>query len=501
MPEDVQETPERPKREKLIPLSVKERMEIGRHAMPEQDAATRRANFAEVPFGYDEETAREEARRCLECPNAPCIAGCPVLIDIPGFIAQVALGDYAEAARVLKGATSLAAICGRVCPQEEQCEALCVRGKKGEPVAIGRLERFVADWDREKGAGELPKCAPPTGKKVAVIGAGPSGLTCAGDLARLGHAVTIFEALHAAGGVLRYGIPEFRLPKAIVESEIDAVRRMGVKVELNAVIGKLFTVKELLTEEGFDAVYIATGAGLPVFMKIPGENLIGVFSANEYLTRANLMAAWKGDESATPIIRSKRVAVIGAGNTAMDSARTALRLGAEHVMIVYRRSRTEMPARIEEIHHAEQEGIEFRLLTAPIRYIGDESGRLTGMECQQMALGEPDASGRRRPVPVEGSEHILECDTAIVAVGTSSNPLISSTTPEIACNKWGNILIDEETRMSSMPGVFAGGDIVSGAATVINAMGDGKRASQQIDRYLRGDFDANAVAESVKAQA
>lgn len=508
MPDELTNTPEddtaaqgQPKRAKRIPLPPKERMAIERHDMPEQTPEDRRQNFREVPFGYTEEMAQREAQRCLECPNAPCVGGCPVLIDIPGFIVEVALGDYAKASRILKQATSLAAICGRVCPQEEQCEAVCVRGKKGEPVAIGRLERFVADWDREHGGGDLPERQPPTGKRVAVIGSGPSGLTCAGDLARLGHDVVVFEALHAAGGVLRYGIPEFRLPKAIVESEIESVRSLGVKIDLNSVVGKLFTIRELFEEEGFHAVYISTGAGLPVFLNIPGENLIGVFSANEYLTRANLMGAWRGEEATTPIIRSRRVAVIGAGNTAMDSARTALRLGAEHVMIVYRRSRTEMPARIEEIHHAEQEGIDFRLLTAPVRYVGDDNGRLMGLECQRMELGEPDASGRRRPVPVKGSEHLVECDTAIVAVGTSPNPLISSTTPELVYSKWGDVLVDEETRMTALPGVFAGGDIITGAATVIKAMGDGKQAGRNIDLYLRGELDADAIAAKVRASA
>ncbi len=489
-----------PRREKIIPLSPKERMAIGRHPMPSQAPEERCANFNEVPYGYDEETAQLEARRCLECPSAPCVSGCPVGIDIPRFVARVAIADYAEAARVLKEASSLAAVCGRVCPQEEQCEALCLRGKSGEPVAIGRLERFVADWEREHPV-EDPAPLAPTGKRVAIIGAGPSGLTAAGDLARAGHKVTIYEALHEAGGVLMYGIPEFRLPKAIVRSEIDAVKRLGVDIEVNAVVGRLFTIPELLGEEGYDAVYIATGAGLPVFLNLPGENLIGVFAANEYLTRANLMSAWKYPYTDTPIIKSTRVAVIGAGNTAMDAARTALRLGADHVAIVYRRSRTEMPARAEEIEHAEEEGIEFRLLTNPVEYRGNEPGRLIGLRCVRMELGEPDESGRRRPIPVAGSEHTYECDTAIVAVGTCPNPLIQSTTPDLLFDKRGRVMIDPETRHASVRGVFAGGDIVSGAATVIAAMGDGKRAAQSINAYLRGELDPEPIMDAIRRRA
>ncbi|MBD3175148.1 MAG: NADPH-dependent glutamate synthase [Armatimonadia bacterium] len=472
-------------------------MAIERQDMPEQEAEERRGNFSEVPFGYDDDLAQLEAKRCLECPSAPCIAGCPVGIDIPRFVAHVALADYAEAARTLKEASSLAAICGRVCPQEEQCEAVCVRGKTGEPVAIGRLERFVADWEREHPVDD-PEPLPPTGKKVAIIGSGPSGLTAAGDLARKGHKVVIHEALHEPGGVLMYGIPEFRLPKSIVRSEIEAVKRLGADVEVNAVAGRLFTIPELLEEEGFDAVYIATGAGLPVFLNLPGENLIGVFSANEYLTRANLMSAWTYPYTDTPIIQSDRVAVIGAGNTAMDAARTALRLGADHVAIVYRRSRAEMPARIEEIEHAEQEGVEMRLLTNPIEYLGDEDGRLVGLRCVRMELGEPDSSGRRRPIPIEGSEHVYECDTAIVAVGTRPNPLIQSTTPDLLFDKWGRVMIDPETRHTASEGVFAGGDIVSGAATVIAAMGDGKSAARHIHAYLEGELDTAAIIQSIR---
>jgi len=465
-------------------LTASERLKIPRHPMPEQDPKERVRNFREVPYGYTEETARLEAQRCLSCKKRPCIAGCPVLIDIPGFVEKVAEGDFPEAARILKEATSLPAICGRVCPQEDQCELVCVLGKKGEAVAIGRLERFVADWEREHLGIKPPAMAEPTGFKVAVIGSGPAGVTCAGELARMGHQVTIFEALHKPGGVLMYGIPEFRLPKSIVETEINALKDMGVTIELNAVVGKLYTIDELMDEKGFDAVFVGTGAGLPTFLNIPGENLNGVYSANEFLTRSNLMKAYL-PEADTPLRPMKRVGVFGAGNTAMDAARTALRLGADEVLILYRRSRTEMPARIEEIHHAGQEGVQFHLLIAPVRFIGDERGNLTAVECLKMELGEPGPDGRRRPVKIEGSEHIIEIDTAVIAIGNAPNPLVPRTTPGLETDKWGSIVVDEETRMASRPGVFAGGDITSGSATVIKAMGDGKAAAKAIDAYLR----------------
>jgi glutamate synthase (NADPH/NADH) small chain len=404
-------------------------------------------------------------------------------IDIPGFIREVAAGNFAEAVRVLKNDNALPAICGRVCPQEEQCEVVCVVGKKFEPVAIGRLERFVADWDMENGTGELPEIPPPTGRKVAVVGAGPAGLTVAGELAKLGHEVTIFEALHKAGGVLVYGIPEFRLPKAIVQKEVDYVQSLGVKIETNVVIGKTYTIDELLHEEGFHAVFIGSGAGLPYFMNIPGENLNGVYSANEYLTRANLMKAYEFPKYDTPIARSRKVAVIGGGNVAMDAARTARRLGAE-VKLIYRRSRKEMPAREEEIHHALEEGIDFNLLTNPLRINGNEKNWVKSMTCIKMELGEPDASGRRRPVPIEGSEFEVECDTVVVSIGNGANPLIPQTTPGLKVNKWGNIIADETTGATSLPGVFAGGDIVIGAATVILAMGAGKTAARAMHEYL-----------------
>ncbi len=455
-----------------------------RQKMPEQPAAERVRNFNEVPYGYSADLAQLEASRCLQCKKPACVDGCPVCVDIPGFIKKVAEGDFLGAARTLKADNSLPAVCGRVCPQEEQCEKLCVLAKKGESVAVGRLERFVADYERERGTGELPPKAPPSGFRVAVVGSGPAGLTCAGELVKKGHRVTVFEALHKAGGVLVYGIPEFRLPKAIVGAEVDYLRRLGVEIEFNAPVGKSETVDELLAS-GFDAVFIGTGAGLPYFMGIPGENLIGVYSANEYLTRSNLMKAYLFPEYATPIIRGRRVATIGGGNVAMDAARTALRLGAEKSIIVYRRSRQEMPARIEEIHHAEEEGLEFQLLTAPVRVLGDEAGRVKGLECLRMELGEPDASGRRRPVPIKGSEYVLDVDTVVVAIGNGPNPLIPQTTPGLATGKHGNITADEATGQTSKPGVFAGGDIVTGAATVILAMGAGRRAATAIDAYLR----------------
>lgn len=464
-------------------MEMKERMKIPRHPMPEQEPKVRAKNFDEVPLGYTPEMAMEEALRCIQCKNKPCTNGCPVEIDIPAFIALVAEGDFLGAARKIKETNALPAICGRVCPQESQCEALCVRGKKGEPVAIGRLERFVADYERAQGEVSIPEIAPPTGKKIAIVGSGPAGLTVAGDLIKLGHEVTIFEALHKSGGVLVYGIPEFRLPKAIVESEVDYLRKMGVKVETSNVIGKVATVDELF-EEGYDAVFLGTGAGAPSFMKIPGENLNGVYSANEYLTRSNLMKAYRFPEYDTPIVVGKNVAVIGGGNVAMDSARTALRLGADNVYLVYRRSRQEMPARIEEVHHAEEEGVQLNLLTTPVKYIGDDKGWVKAMECLRMELGEPDDSGRRRPVPIEGSEFTWEVDTVVVAIGSGANPLVQSTTPGLETNKWNNIVADEETGQTSRAGVYAGGDIVTGAATVILAMGAGRKAARAIHEYV-----------------
>lgn len=458
---------------------------VKRHAMPEQPADVRNKNFKEVALGYSRETAVEEAKRCLNCPKPRCVAGCPVNVEIPAFIHAVAQEDFAEAIKILKRKNSLPAVCGRVCPQENQCENKCVLGIKGEPVAIGRLERFVADYAREHGLDVTGAAdAAPQGKKVAIVGSGPSGLTCAGDLAKMGYDVTIFEALHAAGGVLMYGIPQFRLPKEIVQHEIDSLKALGVKIVVDAVIGRTFTIDELLQEEGFSAVYIGTGAGLPHFMNIDGENLNGVYSANEFLTRVNLMRAYEFPNVATPVYVGKRAAVVGAGNVAMDAARTAKRLGAEHVYIVYRRGEEEMPARLEEIGHAREEGIEFRLLNNPTRILGNEKGWVTGMECVKMELGEPDASGRRSPVPIKGSEYVLDVDMVVMAIGQGPNPLIKQTTPHLETNKRGNITADENGA-TSIPGVFAGGDIVTGAATVISAMGAGKKAAAAIDEYLK----------------
>ena len=448
----------------------------------EQDPQVRAKNFEEVCLGYNLEEAQMESTRCLKCKNAKCITGCPVSIDIPGFIREVEAGNIEEAYHVISQYSALPAVCGRVCPQESQCEERCIRGIKGEPVSIGKLERFVADWARENGV--QPKAAEvKNGKKVAVIGSGPAGLTCAGDLAKLGYDVTIFEALHEAGGVLTYGIPEFRLPKeTVVQSEIENVKALGVKVETNVVIGKSTTVDELLEEEGFEAVFIGSGAGLPKFMGIPGENANGVFSANEYLTRNNLMKAFDPSYD-TPIAAGTKVAVVGGGNVAMDAARTALRLGAE-VHIVYRRSESELPARVEEVHHAKEEGIIFDLLTNPKEILVDEKGWVKGMTCVKMELGEPDASGRRRPVEVPGSEFVLDLDTVIMSLGTSPNPLISSTTHGLDINKYKCIIADEEKGQTSKEGVYAGGDAVTGAATVILAMGAGKAAAKGIDEYL-----------------
>jgi glutamate synthase (NADPH/NADH) small chain len=452
--------------------------------MPEQKPEERRKNFDEVPYGYSEETAMLEAKRCLQCKKPKCLTGCPVEIDIPSFIYLVAEGHHWEAIQKIKETNSLPAVCGRVCPQEDQCEKYCIVGKKGEPVAIGRLERFLADFEHTSGKVAKPKLAPPTGKKVAVVGSGPAGLTVAGDLARMGHKVVIFEALHKAGGVLVYGIPEFRLPKEIVQAEVDFLADLGIEIHLNTVVGKADTLDELLAD-GFDAIFVGTGAGAPIFMNIPGENLSGIYSANEYLTRSNLMKAYLFPEYDTPIVSSDIVAVIGGGNVAMDSARTALRLGAQEVHIIYRRSKEEMPARVEEVHHAEEEGIQFDLLTNPVRYIGDEMSKVVGVECQRMELGEPDQSGRRRPIPIKGSEFKMDVDTVVVAIGNGANPLIPDTTPDMETNKWGNIVADLRTCKTSKRGVFAGGDIVRGAATVILAMGDGKVAARSIDAYLK----------------
>ena len=456
-----------------------------RNPMPEQPADVRNKNFKEVALGYDMKTAVDEAERCLHCPKPLCVTGCPVNVEIPNFIAAVKEGNMEEAIKILKRKNSLPAVCGRVCPQENQCESKCVLGIKGQSVAIGRLERFVADYAREHGLDNVDnEKAAPNGKKVAIVGSGPSGLTAAGDLAKMGYDVTIFEALHAPGGVLMYGIPEFRLPKEIVQHEIDALKKLGVKVMVNAVIGRVFTIQELFEEEGFDAIYVGTGAGLPHFMNIEGENLNGVYSANEFLTRVNLMRAYQFPKVATPVYVGKNVAVVGAGNVAMDAARTAKRLGAEQVYIVYRRSEEEMPARKEEIGHAREEGIELRLLNNPVRILGNEKGWVTGMECIKMELGEPDASGRRSPVAIKGSEYVLDVDMVVMAIGQGPNPLLKQTTHDLETNKRGNIVADENGA-TSIPGVFAGGDIVTGAATVISAMGAGKKAAHAIDEYLK----------------
>lgn len=454
-----------------------------KHPMPAQDAVVRAKNFNEVALGYDEETVVAEAQRCLQCKKEPCRQGCPVEVDIPAFIKLVAERDFAGAIMKLKEKNALPAVCGRVCPQENQCEKYCTVGKKNEPVGIGRIERFCADWELANGV--LPqKVAPPTGKKVAIVGSGPSGLTCAADLAKQGHAVTIFEALHVAGGVLMYGIPEFRLPKAVVQAEVQNLKKLGVDIQVNAVVGKFATVDELMEEGGFDAVFLGTGAGLPYFMNIPGENACGVYSANEFLTRTNLMKAYLFPGYDTPIRVGKKVAVLGGGNVAMDAARTALRLGAEESWIVYRRSKNELPARHEEAEHAEEEGVKFAFLTSPTKIIYDDNYWVTGMECLRYELGEPDASGRRSPVPVKGSEFIIDVETVVVAIGQGPNPLVPRTTKGLDCNKKGNIVADLETGATSKPGVYAGGDVVTGAATVILAMGAGRAAARSIHAYL-----------------
>ncbi len=464
-------------------LTTKERLAIERVVMPEQDAEKRSRNFEEVNLGLSQEQAAQEAQRCLNCKNRVCVEGCPVEVSIPEFITSLAEGDMVRAAQILQRDNALPAVCGRVCPQESQCEARCVRGVKGKAVAIGNLERYVADWATvhadQMPAIELP---PASGKKVAVVGCGPSGLTAAGELARAGHAVTIFEALHATGGVLRYGIPQFRLPKEIIDIEVTRLEKMGVVIECNVIIGKTLTVSQL--KEEFDAVFIGNGAGLPAMMNIPGENLKGVYAANEYLTRVNLMGAGLSDDCTTPVLKGKRVAVVGAGNTAMDCVRTARRLGAERAMIVYRRSEEQMPARVEEVHHAKQEGVEFVMLTAPLAVVGDKDGWVMGLHCQKMQLGEPDDSGRQRPVPIEGAEETIDADIVVNALGTRANPLLTATEPDLKLNKWGNIVIDDNGA-TSMPGVFAGGDITRGGATVILAMGDGKKSAAAIDEYLK----------------
>ncbi len=458
--------------------------DIPRQPMPEQDPGRRASNFEEVPYGYTDEMALTEAARCLNCKKPKCVAGCPVGIDIPAFISLIADGRFVEASMKLKEQTALPAVCGRVCPQESQCEAQCIVGKKRDPVAIGRLERFAADYAREHGE-PTPEPAESTGKRVAVVGAGPAGITVAGDLARWGHKAVMFEALHQAGGVLMYGIPQFRLPKEIVQYEINTLKKMGVEIHVDYVIGQADKVDQLL-KNGFDAVFIGTGAGLPMFLGIPGENAIGVLSANEFLTRVNLMKAYDFPKYATSPIRAKHVITVGGGNVAMDSARTALRLGAKST-IVYRRAREQMPARAEEVHHAEEEGVVFHLLTNPKRILSDENNKVTGMECIRMELGEPDDSGRRRPVPVEGSDFVIEADTVIVSIGNRPNPLVPQTTPDLATTRWGTIEADEESMATSKEGVFAAGDIVSGAATVISAMGQAKKAARSIHKYMMGE--------------
>jgi glutamate synthase (NADPH/NADH) small chain len=447
--------------------------------MREQEPKVRAKNFEEVPCGYSEEEAIKEAKRCLQCKNPPCVTGCPVHVKIPEFIKLISEGEFAAAARKLKETNALPAVCGRVCPQETQCEIKCVLSKKGEPIAIGNLERFAADWERENAEIIIPKVKPSNGKKIGVVGSGPAGLTLAGELAKEGFDVIVFEALHEAGGVLVYGIPEFRLPKEIVKKEINYLEKLGVKVVKDFVVGQTATVDELMQEEGFDAIFVGSGAGLPAFMKIPGENAIGVYSANEYLTRSNLMKAYLPD-STTPIMRGKKVVTVGGGNVAMDSARTALRLGAEHSIIVYRRSEAEMPARDAEIHHAKEEGIEFHLLCNPTEVLVDDKGFAKGVRCIKMQLGEPDESGRRRPVPIEGSEFVIDCDVVINAIGNKPNPLIPNTTPDIETTKWGTIVANEKDGRTSKKNVYAGGDIVTGAATVILAMGAGKIAAKSI---------------------
>ena len=462
-------------------LSTKQRLQINRQKMTEQDPLVRNANFGEVNLGLPEKVALLEAERCLLCKDPKCITGCPVGVNIPRFVELLSQGNLPEAAQCLLNDNALPAVTGRVCPQETQCEIECIRGNKGLPVAIGYLERYVGDWARTHSDQQSLQVASPSGKKVAVVGSGPGGLTAAGELAKCGHDVTVFEALHKPGGVLVYGIPEFRLPKRIVQEEVGRLERSGVKIVCNTVIGRTYTVPEL--REQFDAVFIANGAGLPVFMNVPGENYKGVYSANEYLTRVNLMAAYQFPRSDTPVLQGQRIATVGGGNVAMDSARTAKRMGAESSMIIYRRTRKEMPARSEEIHHAEEEGLQFEFLVAPVEVVGNEKKWVTGLKCVRMQLGEPDASGRARPIIIPGSEFVVPCDVVVVAIGTRANPLLTATCPDLKLNKWGNIIVDDNC-MTNLPGVFAGGDIVRGAATVILAMGDGKRAAKAMNEYL-----------------
>jgi glutamate synthase (NADPH/NADH) small chain len=452
--------------------------------MPKQEPLVRAKNFNEVALGYNEEQALAEANRCIQCPKRSCVEGCPVGVDIPDFILAVREGNMPEAVRILKSKNSLPGICGRVCPQESQCEATCTIAKKGAPIAIGRLERYVADWELNQGQMQKPQLAKPTGKRVAVVGSGPAGLTAAADLIKMGHEVTIFEALHTAGGVLMYGIPEFRLPKHIVQSEVDFVKSLGVDVRLDSVVGKTMTVDEIM-DDGYDAIFLGTGAGLPMFLNIPGENLNGIYSANEFLTRTNLMKAYLFPEYDTPIKIGRRVAVVGGGNVAMDSARCALRLGAEEVYIIYRRSEAELPARREEVENAQEEGIIFKFLTNPKRFIGNDEGWVVGAECYKMELGEPDDSGRRRPIVIEGSEFVIDVDVVVSALGTTPNPLVPTTTKGLEVTKRGTVIADEETGKTVKEAVWAGGDVVTGAATVISAMGAGKRAAAAIDEYLK----------------
>lgn len=469
----------------MAELTNKQRMAIQRHNMLEQDPKERAHNFKEVNLGYTFELAQEEAARCIQCKDPKCVQGCPVHINIPGFIKKIELGEFDEAIKILKIDNSLPAVCGRVCPQEEQCEQVCIVGKKNKPVGIGYLERFISDWERDTKGIQVEQVTKKTGKKVGIVGGGPAGLAAAGDLIRMGHDVTVFEALHEIGGVLIYGIPEFRLPKDIVKAEVEALEKQGVKFITNFVVGMTETVDELLEE--YDALFIGVGAGLPYFMGIPGEELNGVYSANEFLTRVNLMKAYKFPDADTPMfdLTDKVAAIFGGGNTAMDAVRTSLRLGAKRAMIVYRRTEKEMPARIEEIKHAKEEGVEFVLLAAPNEFIGDENGWLKEMKLQKMELGEPDDSGRRRPVPIEGAVETVPLDVAVVAIGNGSNPIIHRSTPDLKVNRWGNILVDEKTMKTNKKGVFAGGDIVTGGATVILAMGAGRTAAAAIDEYLK----------------
>ena len=477
-------------RARTEPLKPRDRLALPAQSMPSHDASIRITNLCEVALGYSPEQAMVEAMRCLECKTEPCIKGCPVAIDIPGFIKAIAAGDFQASIDIIKQHSLLPAVCGRVCPQEEQCQAVCTVGKSlkdvDRSVSIGRLERFAADWEREYGKTEVPAVKPETGKRVAVVGSGPASITVAADVRREGHGVTMFEAFHKPGGVLLYGIPEFRLPKAIVDLEVATLRAMGVEIVTNFVVGRTRKLTDLIDKDGYDAVFVGAGAGLPKFMEIEGENLVGVFSANEFLTRSNLMRAYDRERSDTPIINARRVAVLGGGNVAMDAARTALRLGAEEVHLVYRRSEREMPARVEEVHHAREEGVRFHFLQNAKRILGNEHGLVTGLECLRYELGEPDASGRRSPVPIPGSEFVLPVDTVIVAIGNESNPLIRQTTPGLQTNRRGNLVVDEKGK-SSLDRVFAGGDIVLGAATVILAMGEGRRAAAAINELLAGD--------------